>query len=204
MSIRPGFVPCALVGSLATASAALALAAAAQAAPATYDIDPLHTYPSFEADHFGGVSVWRGKFKSSTGSIVLDRAAQSGSVDISIATASIDFGLDKLDEHAKSAEMFDVAKFPTATYKGTLARFKDGAPTEVQGNFTLHGITKPLTLTIRSFKCMPDMMTKRERCGADAVATLNRADYGIDYGKAYGFKMDVNLQIQVEAIQQAK
>jgi polyisoprenoid-binding protein YceI len=170
------------------------------AAPVTYNIDPNHTYPSFEADHFGGLSVWRGKFDKSSGTVVLDKEKSSGSVNITIDASSIDFGHAKLNEHARSAELFDVAKFPTATYKGTLAKFKDGAPTEVDGEFTLHGVTKPLKLTINSFKCMLNPMVKKEVCGADASATLNRSDFGVSYGDKYGFKQEVKLQIQVEGI----
>jgi polyisoprenoid-binding protein YceI len=170
------------------------------AAPVTYDVDPNHTHPSFEADHLGGLSIWRGRFDTNSGTIVLDKEKSSGTVNITIDTTSIDFGHPKLNEHTKSAEMFDVEKYPTATYKGTLAKFKDGAPTEVDGQFTLHGVTKPLTLKIRQFKCMPNPMTKKEVCGADASATLNRSDFGINYGDKYGFKQEVKLQIQVEAI----
>lgn len=175
-------------------------AAAACAAPVTYQVDPSHTYPSFEADHFGGLSVWRGKFDTSSGTIVLDKAKGEGTVDITVDTSSIDFGNPKLNEHAKSAEMFDVAKYPTATYKGKLAGFKDGAPTTVEGTFTLHGVTRPLNLTINSFKCVNSPMDKKEHCGADASGTLNRADYGIAFGDKYGFKMDVKLAIQVEGV----
>ena len=172
----------------------------ALAAPATYNVDPNHTHPSFEADHFGGLSVWRGLFNKSSGTIVYDKDKSSGTVDITVDAASVNFGVPKLDEHVKSAEMFDVAKYPTATYKGTLAKFKDGSPTEVDGQFTLHGVTKPLTLKINSFKCMMNPMIKKEVCGADASATLNRSDYGVSYGDKYGFKQEVNLRIQVEAI----
>jgi len=182
----------------------LALVAAGAAVSAnaadTYSIDPSHTYPSFEADHFGGMSVWRGKFNKSSGTIVLDREAKTGSVDITIDTTSINFGMEKMDTHAKSADMFDVEKFPTATYKGKLVKFNKDAPTEVDGELTLHGVTKPVTLKINSFKCAPHPMLKREFCGADASATINRADFGINYGQNYGFKMDVKLSIQVEAI----
>jgi polyisoprenoid-binding protein YceI len=169
------------------------------AAPVTYNVDPSHTYPSFEADHMGGLSVWRGKFDKSAGTVVLDKEKASGTVDITIDAASIDFGMPKLNEHAKSPEIFDVAKFPTATYKGTLTKFKDGVPTEVEGQFTLHGVTKPLTLTINQFKCMISPMTKKEVCGADASATFNRSDYGVSFGDKYGFKQEVKLQIQIEA-----
>jgi polyisoprenoid-binding protein YceI len=173
---------------------------AAVAAPVSYNVDPAHTYPSFAADHFGGLSVWRGKFDKSSGTIVLDKEKASGTVEITVDATSIDFGMPKLNEHAKSPEIFDVAKFPTATYKGTLAKFKDGAPTEVDGQFTLHGVTKPLTLKINQFKCMLNPMTKKEVCGADASATLNRSDFGVNYGDKYGFNQEVKLQIQVEGI----
>jgi len=178
------------------------LAGTAMAAPVTYKIDPAHTYPSFEADHMGGLSVWRGKFEKSSGTIVLETDKSTGSVDITVDTSSIDFGHEKLNEHAKGPDMFDVTKFPTATYKGKLASFKNGAPTEVQGEFTLHGVTKPLTLKINQFLCKPNPMTKKEVCGADASATFNRKDYGLGFGDAYGFKMDVALEIQVEAVRQ--
>jgi polyisoprenoid-binding protein YceI len=176
-----------------------ALATSAVAAPVKYTVDSTHTFPSFEADHFGGMSVWRGKFKSTSGSIVLDKAGQTGTVDISIDTASIDTGNEKLNDHLKTAEFFDVARIPTATYKGKLGKFKDGAPTEVQGDLTLHGVTRPVTLTIRSFKCMPHPMKKKEFCGADAAATINREDFGMAWGKTFGFRMETKLQIQIEA-----
>jgi polyisoprenoid-binding protein YceI len=183
--------------------AALSLAAGlALAAPVTYKADPAHTYPSFAADHFGGLSTWRGKFDRSSGTIVLDKEASTGTVEITVDTSSIDFGQEKLNEHAKSAEMFDVAKYPTATYKGTLTNFKNGAPTEVRGELTLHGVTRPVTLRIEHFTCkmMPPAMGGKERCGADASATFNRADFGIDYGEKFGFNMQVKLAIQVEAV----
>jgi polyisoprenoid-binding protein YceI len=184
--------------ALPLAVASLA-AGAAFAAPVTYTIDPAHTYPSFEADHFGGMSVWRGKFDSSSGKIVLDREAGTGTVDISVDTASIDFGHQKLNEHVKSPEMLDAQKYPKATYKGTFSNFKNGSPTEVHGELTLHGVTKPLNLTINSFVCKMTPLSKKERCGADASTTLNRADYGVNYGDKYGFNMAVKLAIQVEA-----
>ncbi len=181
------------------AATLLLFAGVTLAEPVTYQIDPAHTYPSFETDHFGGVSVWRGKFDHSSGTIVLDREKGTGTVTVTVDTTSIDFGMPKLNEHARSADMFDVEKFPTAIYQGTLTGFKNGVPTEVVGQFTLHGVTHPLTLGIGQFLCKtyPD---KKEHCGADAAATLNRADYGISYGDKYGFKMEVKLAIQVEGV----
>lgn len=174
------------------------VAVAATAAPVTYVLDPKHTYPSFAADHMGGLSIWRGKFTDTSGKVVYDKDAKSGSIDVTVSTASIDFGNAKLDEHAKSAEIFDAAKYPTATYSGKFTQFNSAGPTEAEGTFTLHGVSKPLTLKINSFKCQPNPMTKKEVCGADASATFDRSDYGIKFGDSYGFKMWVKLDIQVE------
>jgi polyisoprenoid-binding protein YceI len=188
-----------LFATLALAVAALA-AGATLAAPVKYNIDPNHTYPSFTADHMGGLSNWRGKIKSSSGNVTLDAAAQTGTVEVTMNMDTIDFGHDKMNVHAKSAEIFDVEKFPTATYAGKLSGFKNGAPTEVDGTLTLHGVSKPVKLKINSFMCKPNPMSKKETCGADAAAKINREDFGVSYGKAYGFKQDVELQIQVEAV----
>lgn len=178
-----------------------AYAGTALAKPVTFVCDPAHTYPSFAADHFGGLSVWRGKFTKSSCNIVLDQAQHTGTVNVTVDTSSIDFGMPKLNEHAQTKDMFDVAKYPTATYKGTLADFVNGKPTKIMGNFTLHGVTHPLTLTIRSFECKQVM--HQNRCGADAEGEFQRDQYGMDFGKQFGFQMWVRLQIQVEAVQQS-
>lgn len=180
--------------------AALFAATAAGAAPVTYEIDPAHTYPSFEADHMGGLSVWRGKFDRTAGTIVLDKAAGKGLVDITVDASSVDFGHATMNEKARSEEIFDVAKYPQATYKGHLEDFRDGKPARVAGELTLHGVTRPLELKILSFKCMPHAMRKAEVCGADALASFDRSEFGIDAGKKYHFDMKVTLRIQVEAI----
>ena len=179
----------------------LGASATALAAPVTYEVDARHTHPHFEADHFGGVSVWRGGFSASGGTIVLDREAQSGTVDVTIDTTTVLTGVPDLDKHLKTGEFLDVEKFPTAQYKGKLAKFANGAPTEVQGNLTLHGVTKPVVLTIKSFKCKAHPMKPgQELCGADAHGTINREDFGITWGKNFGFDMKVDLAIQVEAV----
>lgn len=179
--------------------AAIGLLSAAPAFADNYNIDPSHTYPSFEADHFG-ISYWRGKFDKTSGKVSLDRKAKTGSVDITIDATSVNFGFEKMNEHARSKDMFNVEKFPTATYKGTAIKFNGDTPVAVEGSFTLLGVTKPLTLTINKFKCIQHPMLKREVCGADASAEFNRSDFGLDYGIAYGFSPTVKLSIQVEAI----
>jgi polyisoprenoid-binding protein YceI len=174
---------------------------AAIAAPDTYMVEPGHTYPSFEADHMG-ISILRGKFTKTSGTIVLDRAAKTGTLDITIDASTLDFGNEKLNGHAKGADMFDVAKFPTATYKSKSITFKGDTPATVNGELTLHGVTKPVVLTINKFKCIQHPMLKREVCGADASATFNRADFGIDYAVKMGFNPEVKLAIQVEGVKQ--
>jgi polyisoprenoid-binding protein YceI len=177
----------------------MTVATGAIAAPATYDIDPSHTYPAFEADHMGGLSLWRGKFKTTSGKVVLDVAAKTGEVDITVQTASIDFGNAAMDKHAMGADMFNVAVYPTATYKGKISKWNGDAPAEVDGQLTLKGVTKPLKLTIHSFLCKPNPMTRKETCGADASATFMRDAFNLDYGKSMGFKMDTKLLISIEA-----
>jgi len=189
-----------MMKAILLASALTLTAVSALAAPVTYNVDPGHTYPSFEADHMGGLSVWRGKFNSSSGTITLDKAAKTGTVDITIDTTSLDFGNDKLNEHAKKeGKMFDTANFPTATYKGKISKWGPKGPEEVTGDLTLHGVTKPVTLKINQFLCKDSPMTKKEVCGADATATFNRFDFGITYGDNFGFKPEVTLRIEVEA-----
>ena len=189
----------------ATLGALLAIPSFASASPVTYTIDPNHTHPEFETDHLGGVSIWRGLFKRTSGTIILDAEAQTGTLDVAIDIASVEFANDKMTEAAVNSTappIFEAKKYPTAYYKGTLGDFINGSPTRVAGSLTLHGITKPVALRIDSFKCVVDLpATQKHVCGADAVGTFNRADFGITVGQRYGFKMDVTLHIQVEAIQ---
>jgi polyisoprenoid-binding protein YceI len=181
-------------------AAVAALGASAAFAANTYKIDPNHTYPSFEADHMG-ISVWRGKFNKSEGTIVLDPAAKAGALDIVVDINSIDFGHDKMNEHAKKEDIFDAAKFPTATFKSTKVNFTGDVPTSVEGELTLRGVTKPLTLTINRFKCVMHPMHKREVCGADVSGQFQRSDFGISFGLPR-FSPEVKLAIQVEAVKQ--
>lgn len=171
----------------------------AHAAPVTYEIEPGHTYPSFEADHMG-MSVWRGKFTKTAGQIVYDKATGLGAVDLVVHTDSVDYGLAQMNSVAKGETLFDVEKYPYARYTGQLVAPVNGQPTQVVGELTLHGKTLPVTLAILKFKCTAHPLFKRDWCGADALATINREAFGIDAGKAYGFDMGVTLRIQVEAL----
>jgi polyisoprenoid-binding protein YceI len=164
----------------------------------TYNIDPNHTHPSFEADHMG-ISIWRGLFTKTTGQVSLDRIAKTGSVDITIDANSIDFGHAKMSEHAKGKDLFNVAQFPTVTYKSKSITFDGDKPVAIEGEMTMLGVTKPLTLTINKFKCIQHPMLKREVCGADASAQFKRTDFGLNYGVPL-FSPEVKLAIQVEAV----
>lgn len=178
--------------------ALLAAGATSAFAADTYNIDPSHTYPSFEADHMG-LSVWRGKFNKTEGTVTLDRAAKTGELKISIDAASIDFGFDKMNSHAKGADMFNVEKFPNVTYKSTGFKFDGGKLVAVDGELTMLGVTKPVQLTVNKFKCIMHPRLKREACGADATAEFKRTDFGLNYATP-AFAPEVKLAIQVEAI----
>lgn len=187
------------IGKLLLAAAIAGTAVPALATPENYTVDPMHTYPNIEFSHMG-LSVWRGKFNKTSGKIVLDRAAKSGTVEITIDASSINFGLAAMDEKARSDDFFDTAKFPTASYKGTI-RFAGDKPRTVDGQITIRGITRPATLNINMFNCMPHPMLKREVCGADAEGELNWSEYGMkmsQYGQGDAGK--VRLRIQVEAL----
>jgi polyisoprenoid-binding protein YceI len=181
------------------ALAAVAVAFPAHAAPETYAIDVDHTFPSLEFSHMG-ISIWRGKFNKTAGTVTLDKAAKTGSVDITVQTESVDFGHDEMHKHAMTPDWLDVAKYPTMTYKGAL-KFKGDTPATVEGQLTLKGVTKPLTLKLNSFKCIDHPFYKREACGADAEGELNRANFGMGKGAQDG-KAPVTLRIQVEALKQ--
>jgi len=181
------------------AAAIAGAAAPAVAAPDNYTIDPAHTYPSIEFSHMG-LSVWRGKFNKTSGKVVLDRAARSGTVEVSIDVSSINFGLAAMDEKARSDDFFDTDKFPTATYKGKI-NFAGDKPKTVDGQITIRGVSRPATLNIELFNCMPHPMLKKEVCGADAEGEINWSEYGMklsQYGQGDAGK--VHLRIQVEAL----
>ena len=169
-------------------AAALALPVAAYANPESYTLDPYHTFPQFEVDHLG-VSTMRGTFRKSSGKFTIDRAAKTGSVELSVETASIDTGdSDKgsrpraRDEHLRTADFFNVAEFPRMTFKSTGVRFAGDSPAEVAGQLTLLGVTKPLTLKVERWICKDNPMSKKPMCGGNASASLKRSDFGMKYG----------------------
>ncbi len=163
----------------------------------TYTIDPQHTYTHFSVSHLG-FSTTHGRFDKSSGKVTLDRAAQSGSVDISMQAASISTGLDKRDEHLRGPDFFNSAEFPSVTYKSSTVKFKGDTPSSVEGSLTLLGVSKPVTLTISAFKCGIHPMNKKHLCGADASAQIKRSDFGMKYALP-NVGDEVKLVFQVEA-----
>lgn len=179
---------------------ALGLAAApVYAAPMTYQLDPAHTYVSFAAPHIQAISYWRGKFdRTKSGTVTLDPAAHTGSIEVVIDASSIDVGFPALTEELRGPQFLDSSKYPTATYRADVMRFKGGQPVEAVGKLTLHGVTRPVRVKIDSFKCIADPFEKNvERCGANASAIIDRSAFGIGaYAKMTGSQ--VRLEIQVE------
>lgn len=163
------------------------------AAPETYLIDVVHSFPHFEANHLG-MSTIRGRFDKMSGKITLDRAAKSGSLDVKIDTASLNtgdakhepgswaaknYGPRSRDEHLRSPDFFNVAEFPEAAYKSSQFNFSGDKLDSIDGTLTLLGVSKPVKLTVTAFKCGPHPFTKKEMCGADAVAVVKRSDFGM-------------------------
>ena len=187
-----------------TLVAALFLAAAAgaaQAETASYAIDPTHTFATFEISHFG-TSTNRGRFDKKEGTVQIDRAAKTGKVEIAFDMNGINTGTAAFDKHLQSDDFFAVAKFPTAKFVGDKFVFNGDKVAEVAGQLTLKDKTHPVTLKASNFNCYQNPMLKREVCGGDFETTIDRTQWGIDYGLAWGFPKQVKLLIQVEAIRQ--
>ena len=180
---------------------ALALASTLSAsafAADSYSIDTRHTFPSFEISHLG-FSIQRGRFDKTAGKIMLDTAAKSGSIDVTIDTASISTGLADLEKHLRSEDFFDAAKYPSITFVSKSLKFDGDKLTGAEGDFTMHGVTRQVSLKIDHFKCAPNPMSKKPTCGANATTSIKRSEFGIaKYVPAVGD--EVKIAIQVEAI----
>lgn len=179
---------------------AAAVAAPALAAPETFGIDGSHTFPRFEYSHFG-YSTQQSRFNKTAGTIVIDRAAKTGSVDVTIDTKSVDTGSELFNGHIQGEDFFDTEKYPAITFKSTKVSFKGDKLASVDGNLTIKGVTKPVTLAVDAFHCMEHPMAKKEACGANATTTIKRSDFGAGKFAPY-VGDDVKLVIAVEAIKQ--
>lgn len=184
--------------TLIAAAFAAFFAGQAMAAPQTYALDPSHSFPRFSYDHMG-MSKQILRFNKTTGTVVLDKAAKQANVDVTIDMTSIDTGFDMFDSHIQGADFLDTAKFPTATFKSTKVVFDGDKPVSIEGDLTIKGITKPVTLTVTSFFNGAHPMLKKDAIGANATTVIKRSEFNA--GKfAPGVGDDVTLDIALEAI----
>ncbi|WP_263771738.1 YceI family protein [Propionivibrio soli] len=177
-----------------------ALGGSAFAAPETYVIDGAHTFPRFSYSHLG-FTTQLSRFNKTTGKIVFDREAKTGSVDIVIDTKSVDTGFPLFNEHIQGADFLDTATYPTATFKSTAVRFDGDAPAAIEGNLTIKGVTRPVTLAVTSFKAVPHPMLKKDALGANATTKISRTQFNAGkYAPTVGD--EVTIDIAVEAIKE--
>jgi polyisoprenoid-binding protein YceI len=167
---------------------ALAFPLAAAAQVETYKVDSIHSFPHFGVDHFGVSTIW-GRFEKMTGTFTIDRAAKKGSVDLSIETATVTTGDSERgsrprtrDEHLRTADFFNVAESPRMTYKSTNVKFSGDNPSEIEGQMTLLGVSKPVTIKIDRWTCKDNPMSKKPMCGGNASGSFKRTDFGMKYG----------------------
>lgn len=189
--------------SIRLAALALTLAgvaAPAFAAPETYVADPTHTFARFSYSHFG-LSTQLSRFDKTTGTVVLDKAARTASVDVVIDAKSVDTGFDTFNEHIQGPDFLDTAGYPTATFKSTKVTFQGDRPVSIDGNLTIKGVTRPVTLKVTNYLNMPHPMLKRDAIGADATTVIKRSDFNA--GKyAPNVSDDVTISVSIEAIKQ--
>ena len=183
---------------LALVAALAAVATTAQAAPSTYNIDNSHTYPHFSYSHLG-YSTQTHKFDKTSGKVVMDFQAKTGSVDVTIDATSVNTGFALFNEHIQGEDYFHTAKYPTITFKSSDMKFKGNKPVSVAGDLTIKGVTRPVKLEITHFKCMPHPMLKAPACGANATTQVKRSDFNM--GKNAPFVSDeVTLTLAIEAV----
>ncbi len=186
---------------LALAIAAVPLVAMAE--PENYTLDPYHTYPNFMVEHWG-LSMMHGQFGKTTGKFSFDRAAKTGSVDLVVETASLTTGdNDKgsrpraRDEHLRSADFFNVAEFPRITFKSVKVSFAGDLPASVDGNLTMLGVTRPVSLSFERFKCAANPFNKKARCGGNAIGKFKRSDFGMKTAvPAVGDEISLNVEFE--------
>ena len=185
------------------AAAALMVPFAALAQVENFTLDPTHTYPNFWVEHWQ-LSMMHGRFNKSSGKFSFDRKAKTGSVELVIDAASIDTGDNEKgnrprarDEHLRNADFFNVTEFPRITFRSTKVSFGAELPSGVEGNFTMMGVTKPVSLTFERFKCITNPFNKKDRCGGNAVGRIKRSDFGMKYGGAnIGDEITLNIEFE--------
>ena len=175
-------------------------ASAAFAAPETYVLDGSHTFPRFSYSHLG-FSTQLSRFNTTTGKVVFDKVAKTGSVEVEIDAKSVDTGSALFNQHIQAEDFLDTAKYPKAIFKSTNVVFEGEKPVKIEGNLTIKGVTKPVTLTVTSFQAMPHPMQKKDAIGANAYTTIKRTEFNAGkYAPHVGD--EVRIDIALEAIKQ--
>jgi polyisoprenoid-binding protein YceI len=185
---------------IAAALAFTGALASAVAAPVTYGVDGTHTFPRFSYSHFG-YSTQLSSFSKTTGKVVFDAEAKKGSVDIVIDMKSVSTGFADFNEHIQGEDFLDTAKFPQATFKSTKVIFEGDKPQLIEGQLTIKGVTKPVTLTVTSFQAMPHPMMKKPALGANAFTVIKRSEFNAGKYAPY-VGDDVRIDIAIEAMAQ--
>jgi len=183
---------------IAAALSLVVLGATPVFAADTYELDPVHSTFQFRIKHMG-VSYTYGRFNDKKGTIVIDEKDPSkNSIDVEIKTASVDTANKMRDQHLSGPDFFDVAKYPTMTFKSSSFTKKEGDSYAVEGDLTIHGVTKKVTLDATFVGAGPGMKGET-RAGWEATLVINRADYGMNYmPDAIG--TEVTLQIAIEGV----
>ncbi|MCB5364874.1 polyisoprenoid-binding protein [Pusillimonas sp. CC-YST705] len=171
---------------------------AAVAAPVTYELDPSHSFAGFSYPHIG-LSTQQQRFNGAKGTIVLDTDAKTGSVDVTVDTTSITTGHDGFDKHIQGPEFLDTAAHPTATFKSSKVIFEGDKPVAAEGDLTIKGVTKPVTLKLTSFASKEHPMAKKPAIGANATAVIKRSEFNASKFVP-AVSDDVTLVLVVEAI----
>lgn len=176
------------------------LALGAAAAPESFVVDAAHTFPSFGVSHLG-IATQRGRFDRTSGRIMLDRESGQASIVVDIEAASISTGNAKIDALLRGEDFFDAERHPRIAYRATRMAMQAGSPTAFEGELTLLGVTRPVTLKVERFACTQKPFLVRTTCGADASAAVSRNAFGMK-GLAAFVGDEVRIDIQVEAVRQ--
>ena len=164
--------------SLVTTFALITLAVPALAAE-NYKVDPVHSFIVFKVNHLGVSNAW-GRFNDPQGTVVWDDNDPSkGRVEVSVQTAKVDTGNPKRDQHLKSPDFFNAAQFPTLTFKSKSITKKGDGEFEVAGDLTVHGVTKPVTVTVKKIGEADTQMG--HRAGWETTFTVKRSDFGVNF-----------------------
>ncbi len=151
------------------------------AAPEYYIIDRNHTFPHFAVDHMGFSTLY-GRFDQTSGKLMIDRENKNGFVDIKIAAVSITTGHNKRDDHLRSPDFLNVMEYPDIHYASTNVTLIGNDKATVEGELTMMGVTKPVTLDVQRIRCAANPMNKKHTCGFEAVSSIKRSDFGSTFG----------------------